>query len=68
MMYLFRDMGQQNGRGKSAAQSGMLVMGLLSLVFGLAIIAAPELLAYIVASFFIVTGISILSAWWSLRK
>lgn len=47
--------------------SGLLTAGLLSLLFGLAIIMAPELLAYIVASFFIVTGVSLLMTWWTLR-
>lgn len=56
------------GRGRSSIGSGLLSGGLLSLLFGLAIIAAPELLAYIVASFFIVTGISLLLTWWGMRK
>lgn len=54
------------GRGR-AVGSGLLTAGLLSLLFGLAIIMAPELLAYIVASFFIVTGVSLLMTWWTLR-
>lgn len=48
--------------------SGLLSAGLLSLVFGLLIIAAPELLAYIVASFFVVSGVGMLAAWWRLRR
>lgn len=48
--------------------SGILTGGLLSLLFGLAIIAAPELLAYIVASFFIVTGVSLLMTWWAMKR
>ncbi len=56
------------GRGNGMFGSSLLTMGVLSLGFGLAIIAAPELLAYIVASFFIVTGVSLLMTWWQLRK
>lgn len=56
------------GGPRRAIGSGLLSGGLLSLLFGLAIIAAPELLAYIVASFFIVTGVSLLMTWWSLRR
>jgi len=48
--------------------SSLLFTGLLSVFFGLAVIARPELLAYIVASFFIITGLSLLSVWWSLRR
>lgn len=67
-MFMFK---QQNGyevsRGRGGVRSGLLSTGLLSLFFGLAIIAAPELLAYIVASFFVVMGVSLLLTWWNLR-
>jgi uncharacterized membrane protein HdeD (DUF308 family) len=56
------------GRGNRLVGSSLLTTGLLSLAFGLAIIAAPQLLAYIVASFFIVTGVSLLLTWWRLRS
>ena len=48
--------------------SGLLLSGILCVLFGLAIIADPALLAYIVATFFIVTGVSLLTAWWKLRR
>lgn len=48
--------------------SGLLLFGLLSLGFGLAILAAPDLLAYLVASFFIAVGVSLLLAWHRMRS
>ena len=55
-------------RAKRGMGSGLLSFSLLSLAFGAAIIAMPELLAYIVAGFFIITGLSLLSVWWTLRR
>lgn len=46
----------------------MLLLGLLCLLFGIAIFAAPELLAYLVGSFFVLIGVSILAAWWNARR
>lgn len=52
----------------SAAGTGMLLNGIICVLFGLAILAAPELLAYLVASFLIVIGSSILLMWWKLHR
>jgi len=69
MMFMFKNRsGYEVSRGRGSVQSGLLSTGLLSLLVGLAIIAAPELLAYIVASFFVVTGITLLLTWWNLRR
>jgi uncharacterized membrane protein HdeD (DUF308 family) len=68
MLFFRRNKYEVMAGGGSVMGSGLFLLGFLSLLFGLAILAAPELLAYIVASFFIVTGISCLSAWWRLRK
>ena len=46
-----------NGMG-----NGLLMNGILCLLFGIAILAAPELLSYIVATFLIVLGISLIAA------
>jgi len=46
----------------------LLWSGLFCIIVGLAIVAAPELLAYIVAVFFLVIGISLLTAWWKMRN
>lgn len=48
--------------------SGFLLFGLLSVGFGLAILAAPDLLAYLVASFFIAVGVSLLMTWYRIRS
>ena len=46
----------------------LLFVGLLCVFFGLAILAAPELLAYFVASILLIIGASSISAWWKLQK
>lgn len=46
---------------------GLLFYGLLFVFFGLAILGAPELLAYFVASILLFIGASLLTAWWKLR-
>jgi hypothetical protein len=45
----------------------LLGAGLLCVFAGLAIIAAPELLAYFVAGLLIIVGCSLLGAWWRMR-
>ncbi|MBU0766408.1 DUF3096 domain-containing protein [Patescibacteria group bacterium] len=47
---------------------GLLLNGILCVLFGLAIFAAPDLLAFIVAIFLIVIGVSLLTAWWKVRQ
>jgi len=47
---------------------GLLFNGLLCVLFGLAILAAPELLAYFVATLLIVVGASLLTSWWKLQQ
>lgn len=47
------------GRGMG---NGLLINGILCIVFGIAILAAPELLAYIVSTFLIIVGISLIAA------
>lgn len=48
--------------------SSLLLLGLLCLGFGCAIIAAPELLAYLVAGFFIIAGCAFLLLWWRISR
>jgi len=45
-----------------------MTSGLLCILFGIAIISAPELLAYIVAIFFILLGASLFVTGWRMRK
>lgn len=47
---------------------GLFLNGLLCLFFGLAIFAEPDLVAYFVAAFLVVTGVSLLAAWWKMKK
>lgn len=48
--------------------SGFLFNGLLCVFFGLAILAAPELLAYFVATILLIIGASMLTTWWKIRR
>ena len=48
--------------------NGLLFNGLLCVFFGIAILAAPELLAYFVATILLVIGASLLSTWWKVRQ
>ncbi|MBT3835567.1 DUF3096 domain-containing protein [Candidatus Peribacteria bacterium] len=42
--------------------------GVLCVLFGIAILTSPELLAYIVAGFFIFFGISLIMMWWKIKS
>ena len=48
--------------------SSLLVTSLLCLLFGSAILVAPELLAYIVATFLILVGVVLFMFWWRVRS
>jgi uncharacterized membrane protein HdeD (DUF308 family) len=48
---------------KSLLGRSLLSMGILSLAFGIAILIAPDLLAYLVATFFVVVGVSLIGTW-----
>lgn len=47
---------------------GPAMFGLILLGIGVLIFAMPELLAYVVASVFVVAGVSVLSAAWRMRR
>lgn len=46
----------------------LIVHGLFCALFGVAIIIAPELLAYLVAAFFFIVGVSLVSTGMRMRK
>lgn len=48
--------------------NALLFNGLLCVFFGLAILAAPELLAYFVATILLIIGTSLLTSWWKMRR
>ena len=54
-------------RPGSPIGSAFLFFGGLCIAFGFAILAAPNLLAYFVASLLIILGISLLGTGWKLR-
>lgn len=55
-------------RSPSFFGSSLLSTGLLTLLFGIMILIQPDLIAYIVATFFIVTGVSLIATWWKMRS
>ena len=52
---------------RTMLSSSLLITGLLALLFGIAILIQPDLIAYLVATFFIVIGLSLLGTWWRLK-
>lgn len=54
--------------GSFPTGGGLLFNGLLCVFFGLAILAAPELLAYFVATVLLFFGVTLLTAWWNVRN
>jgi uncharacterized membrane protein HdeD (DUF308 family) len=59
---------RHHDRPPPALGGGLLFNGLISILFGIAVLAAPELLAYLVAVLLIVFGASMLTAWWQIYK
>jgi len=55
---------QQQAR---SAGSGLLFNGMLCILFALAILANPDLLAFLVAVFLMIVGVSLLTTWWKVR-
>jgi hypothetical protein len=53
---------------RSPFGSSFLVNGVLFLLFGLLILAEPDLIAYIIATLLIFTGASMMITWWRLRR
>jgi uncharacterized membrane protein HdeD (DUF308 family) len=68
MLFFLSKRTQPYGQPQSPFGSSLPLLGTVSILFGLAIISAPELLVYLVAGFFIVTGIWLLGLWWRIRK
>jgi uncharacterized membrane protein HdeD (DUF308 family) len=69
MLFLLRHSKQaEYRRAGSATGSGMLSLGMLSLLFGILVFLAPELLAYLVASFFVIIGASMVAMWLALHR
>ena len=53
--------------GSSLLRLPLLLLSVLFLAAGIGIIAAPELLAYFVASILLLIGVSLFGTWWRLR-
>ncbi|PIR49470.1 hypothetical protein COU79_04725 [Candidatus Peregrinibacteria bacterium CG10_big_fil_rev_8_21_14_0_10_54_7] len=69
MFHLFRRsiayVSQQQAR---SAGSGLLFNGLLCVLFSVAIFTNPDLLAFLVATFLLIIGVSLLTTWWKMRN
>lgn len=50
------------------AGSGLLFNAIICILFSLAIFANPDLLAFLVATFLMIVGVSLLFTWWKLRR
>jgi uncharacterized membrane protein HdeD (DUF308 family) len=61
-------MQSSGGRQSNGWGTGFLLNGAISVLFGFMILAAPELLAYIVAVFFILMGITLMMTGWKIRQ
>ncbi len=48
--------------------SSLLSAAIVCLAFGIAILINPDLIAYLVAFFFILVGLSLLGTWWNMRR
>lgn len=68
MMFSFGRYGSRIGQGGTPFGSSLFMLSILSIGFGLAILSAPELLAYLVAGFFIFTGLWMLGLWWKIKR
>jgi uncharacterized membrane protein HdeD (DUF308 family) len=66
---LFMQMGTPSNQPRGNQWgAGLLFNGILCVAFGLAVLAAPELLAYLVAVFLIILGSTLIAAGWKLRQ
>lgn len=68
MFSLFSYRSQPYQQPRSPFGSSFFTLGILSILFGIAILITPELLAYLVAGFFIFAGIWMLGLWQRMRK
>lgn len=77
LLYLFRFNSIRNKSGYTPRMrfllggmlgSSLITSGLLLVLFGIAILVAPELLAYIVATALIMGGVSMLTAGLTMRR
>jgi uncharacterized membrane protein HdeD (DUF308 family) len=53
---------------RSPFGSSFLVNGILFMLFGLLILAEPDLIAYIIAALLLITGAGMIVTWWRLRR
>jgi uncharacterized membrane protein HdeD (DUF308 family) len=68
MSYFSKNSYVSKGGPSSMMGKTFLTGGLIALLFGIAILIQPDLIAYLVATFFIVIGLSLLGTWWRLRR
>jgi vacuolar-type H+-ATPase subunit I/STV1 len=69
MFFLWRSSVSSSPFGRSPGFGlSLIIHGLLFVLFGVAILGAPELLAYIVATFLTFVGIGLLVTGWRLWK
>lgn len=67
MLFMFQHRRPPYLPGGSPFGSSLLCSSLFCLLFGLAILAAPDLLAHLVAGFLLLLGLTLFLLWWRLR-
>ena len=69
MFHLFRrSIAYVSQQQAHSAGSGLLFNGLLCILFSVAIFTNPDLLAFLVATFLLIIGVSLLTTWWKMRN
>lgn len=69
MLHFFRQsLGYVSQQQARTAGSGLLFNGLLCVLFSVAIFTNPDLLAFLVATFLMIIGVSLLTTWWKVRN
>ena len=68
MFFLLRRSSNSSFPPGSSWGSSLIVYGLFFVLFGMSILMAPELLAYIVATFLLLIGVSLVAAGWKMRR
>jgi len=68
MFFLLRRSSNSSFPPGSSWGSSLIAYGVFFLLFGISILLAPDLLAYIVATFLLLIGASLVAAGWRMRR
>ena len=68
MFHFFQHSRYVSANQARSAGGGFLFNGLICVLFSLAIFTNPDLLAFLVAAFLLIVGVSLLTTWWKIRN